>query len=171
MIRNDHGSAVAAHAARMSVMPLEREGGQAQFIIHDQPPVPAGTTMEPLLAWLEENAERELTLEDIATTPAASTPYAQPPLPRSDRHHTAPVAAPRGSTTPSTSWRRPRTRSNASRPRRGSAHRRRPGAVQTGGGNEPVRVPPGVPEPGPTPVPVPVPTSVPVPESLSAAAS
>ncbi|MER7686896.1 helix-turn-helix domain-containing protein [Streptomyces sp. NPDC097610] len=73
MIRNDHGSAVAAHAARMSVMPLEREGGQAQFIIHDQPPVPAGTTMEPLLAWLEENAERELTLEDIAAHAGMST--------------------------------------------------------------------------------------------------
>ncbi len=66
MIRKDYGSAVAAHAARMSVMPLEREGGQAQFIVHAQPPVPAGATMEPLLNWLEENADRDLTLEDIA---------------------------------------------------------------------------------------------------------
>ncbi|RRR76138.1 GlxA family transcriptional regulator, partial [Streptomyces sp. RP5T] len=30
MIRRDYGSAVAADAARLSVMPLEREGGQAQ---------------------------------------------------------------------------------------------------------------------------------------------
>ncbi|WP_406169604.1 GlxA family transcriptional regulator [Streptomyces sp. NBC_00996] len=73
MIRMDHGSAVAAHAARMSVMPLEREGGQAQFIVHDQPPVPAGTTMEPLLAWLEENAGHDLTLEDIAARAGMST--------------------------------------------------------------------------------------------------
>ncbi|AVH58531.1 MULTISPECIES: GlxA family transcriptional regulator [Streptomyces] len=73
MIRKDHGSAVAAHTARMSVMPLEREGGQAQFIVHDQPPVPAGTTMEPLLAWLEENAADDLTLEDIATHAGMST--------------------------------------------------------------------------------------------------
>lgn len=29
LIRRDHGSAVAADAARLSVMPLEREGGQA----------------------------------------------------------------------------------------------------------------------------------------------
>lgn len=36
LIRRDHGSAVAADAARLSVMPLEREGGQAQFIVHDQ---------------------------------------------------------------------------------------------------------------------------------------
>ncbi|MEU1452030.1 GlxA family transcriptional regulator [Streptomyces avermitilis] len=73
MIRTDHGSAVAAHAARMSVMPLEREGGQAQFIVHDQPPVPAGATMEPLLGWLEENAGRDLTLEDIAAHAGMST--------------------------------------------------------------------------------------------------
>lgn len=37
MIRRDHGSAVAADTARLSVMPLESEGGQAQFIVHDQP--------------------------------------------------------------------------------------------------------------------------------------
>ncbi|MET7603986.1 helix-turn-helix domain-containing protein [Streptomyces avermitilis] len=73
MIRKDYGSAVAAHAARMSVMPLEREGGQAQFIVHDQPPVPAGATMEPLLGWLEENAGRDLTLEDIAAHAGMST--------------------------------------------------------------------------------------------------
>jgi transcriptional regulator GlxA family with amidase domain len=73
MIRKDHGSAVAAHAARMSVMPLEREGGQAQFIVHAQPPVPAGTTMEPLLGWLEEHAGDDLTLEDIAAQAGMST--------------------------------------------------------------------------------------------------
>ncbi|MFF6998459.1 GlxA family transcriptional regulator [Streptomyces sp. NPDC008313] len=73
MIRTDHGSAVAADAARLSVMPLEREGGQAQFIVHAQPPAPAGATMEPVLSWLEENAGRELTLEDIAAHSGMST--------------------------------------------------------------------------------------------------
>ncbi|MEV2196694.1 helix-turn-helix domain-containing protein [Streptomyces phaeochromogenes] len=72
MIRLDYGSAVAAHAARMSVMPLEREGGQAQFIVHAQPPAPAGTTMEPLLSWLEEHSDRDLTLDDIATRAGTS---------------------------------------------------------------------------------------------------
>ncbi|MEU1512238.1 helix-turn-helix domain-containing protein [Streptomyces sp. NPDC005811] len=66
MIRRDYGSAVAAHAARMSVMPLEREGGQAQFIVHDLPPTPAGATLEPLLSWLEDHCARDLTLERIA---------------------------------------------------------------------------------------------------------
>jgi transcriptional regulator GlxA family with amidase domain len=66
MIRSDHGSAVAADAARLSVMALEREGGQAQFIVHDVPPTPRGSELEPVLRWLEESCARELTLEEIA---------------------------------------------------------------------------------------------------------
>jgi transcriptional regulator GlxA family with amidase domain len=54
-------------------MPLEREGGQAQFIIHEQPPVPRGAELEPLLAWLEENAGQELTLADVAARAGMST--------------------------------------------------------------------------------------------------
>ncbi|MCX4585238.1 GlxA family transcriptional regulator [Streptomyces sp. NBC_01481] len=73
MIRGDHGSAVAADAARLSVMPLEREGGQAQFIVHEQPPSPDGMTLEPLLRWMEENARRELTLGEIAARAGMST--------------------------------------------------------------------------------------------------
>jgi transcriptional regulator GlxA family with amidase domain len=66
LIRRDHGSAVAADAARLSVMPLEREGGQAQFIVHDQPPTPRGSVLEPVLRWLEDNSAADLTLEDIS---------------------------------------------------------------------------------------------------------
>ncbi|MER6343249.1 GlxA family transcriptional regulator [Streptomyces sp. NPDC001595] len=73
MIRKDHGSAVAAHAARMSVMPLEREGGQAQFIVHDTPPAPSGAAFEPLLSWLEDNCHRDLSLDDIAAHAGMST--------------------------------------------------------------------------------------------------
>lgn len=73
MIRRDHGSAVAADAARLSVMPLEREGGQAQFIVHAQPPHPDGSALEPLLRWLEENVRRDLTVGDIAAHAGMST--------------------------------------------------------------------------------------------------
>ncbi|GAB4050511.1 GlxA family transcriptional regulator [Catellatospora paridis] len=66
LIRRDHGSAVAADAARLSVMPLEREGGQAQFVVHDQPPVPRGSRFEPVLTWLEDNCADDLSLDDIA---------------------------------------------------------------------------------------------------------
>jgi transcriptional regulator GlxA family with amidase domain len=73
LIRKDHGSAVAADAARLSVMPLEREGGQAQFIVPEQPPAPRGSTMEPLLRWLERSAGRDLTLDEIAAHAGMST--------------------------------------------------------------------------------------------------
>ncbi|MER5209690.1 helix-turn-helix domain-containing protein [Streptomyces sp. NPDC002838] len=67
LIRRDLGSAVAAHAARMSVMPLEREGGQAQFIVHEHPPVPRGSSLEPLLEWIEDNLAHDITLGAMAT--------------------------------------------------------------------------------------------------------
>jgi transcriptional regulator GlxA family with amidase domain len=54
-------------------MPLEREGGQAQFIVPQQPPVPRGSTMEPLLSWLDENAGRDLTIGEIAARARMST--------------------------------------------------------------------------------------------------
>ncbi|WP_327308231.1 AraC family transcriptional regulator [Streptomyces sp. NBC_01298] len=73
MIRKDYGSAVAADTARLSVMPLEREGGQAQFIVHDHAPTPRGSVLEPLLAWLQENLASDLTLADIAARAGTST--------------------------------------------------------------------------------------------------
>ncbi len=72
MIRRDHGSAVAADAARVAVMPLERDGGQAQYIVHEQPGAD-GASLEPLLRWMEENANRQLTLDDIAARAMMST--------------------------------------------------------------------------------------------------
>lgn len=73
IIRRDYGSAVAADAARLSVMPLEREGGQAQFIVHDHPPAPHGSALEPLLTWLQDNLGRDLALADIAAHTGTST--------------------------------------------------------------------------------------------------
>ncbi|MEU3558067.1 GlxA family transcriptional regulator [Streptomyces fragilis] len=73
MIRRDYGSAVAADAARLSVMPLEREGGQAQFIVHDHTPTPQGAELDALLAWLRDNLSRDLTLADIASRAGTST--------------------------------------------------------------------------------------------------
>ena len=53
-------------------MPLERDGGQAQFIMHE-PPTPDGATLETVLRWMEENAHQELRLEDIAAHAMMST--------------------------------------------------------------------------------------------------
>jgi transcriptional regulator GlxA family with amidase domain len=65
MIRRDHGAAVAAHAARISVMPMERDGGQAQFIVH-APPSAQGCSLEPLLRWMSASVHEPLTLAAIA---------------------------------------------------------------------------------------------------------
>ncbi|MDR5711732.1 GlxA family transcriptional regulator [Nesterenkonia flava] len=70
MIQQDHGAAVAADASRLAVAPLHRSGGQAQFILRNHPDLTASTlatsALEPVLGWIEENAHRHLTLEDLA---------------------------------------------------------------------------------------------------------
>jgi transcriptional regulator GlxA family with amidase domain len=73
LVRRDFGSAVAADAARLAVTPLEREGGQAQYIVHEQPPVPRGSLLEPTLTWVEDHLRDELTLEAIAAHCGMST--------------------------------------------------------------------------------------------------
>jgi AraC-like DNA-binding protein len=72
VVRRDHGAAVAAATARTCVMPLERAGGQAQFITHE-PSAPAGGGLQPLLAWLTDNLHRPLTLTQIAAHASMST--------------------------------------------------------------------------------------------------
>lgn len=49
IVRRDHGSAVAPEIARASVMPLERDGRQSQFIVH-APPAPDGASYARLNA-------------------------------------------------------------------------------------------------------------------------
>jgi transcriptional regulator GlxA family with amidase domain len=83
LVRRDHGAAVAAQTARGSVMPLERAGGQAQFIAHE-PPVPAGISLQPLLTWLTDNLHAPLTLGGIAAR-ASMSPRS---LSRHFRHQT-----------------------------------------------------------------------------------
>ncbi|WP_424532402.1 GlxA family transcriptional regulator [Sphaerisporangium viridialbum] len=73
LIRRDYGSAVAADAARLSVMPLEREGGQAQFIVQPLPSRTRGSALEPLLTWLQASLARDLTVADIAAHAGMST--------------------------------------------------------------------------------------------------
>jgi transcriptional regulator GlxA family with amidase domain len=71
MVRNDHGAAVAADGARLAVMPLERAGGQAQFIVHKTPSTD-GASLEPLLHWLDEHQHEALSLDRIARQAAMS---------------------------------------------------------------------------------------------------
>ena len=72
MVRRDLGADIAASVARLAVMPLERAGGQAQFIEH-APPSEAPGAMTPLLTWMEQNLSRELPLAVIARRAGMST--------------------------------------------------------------------------------------------------
>ena len=72
MVRCDLGADIAASVARLAVMPLERAGGQAQFIEHAPSPEAPGA-MTPLLTWIEQNLSRELPLPVIARRAAMST--------------------------------------------------------------------------------------------------
>jgi transcriptional regulator GlxA family with amidase domain len=72
LVRRDLGADAAVEVARNAVMPLERAGGQAQFIAHE-PPAPDHTAIGPLLIWLEQNLGRDLSLPVIARHAAMST--------------------------------------------------------------------------------------------------
>jgi transcriptional regulator GlxA family with amidase domain len=72
LVRRDLGAEAAAAVARLAVMPLERAGGQAQFIKHE-PPSDAPGSIAPLLAWIEQNLVRALPLSAIARRAAMST--------------------------------------------------------------------------------------------------
>jgi transcriptional regulator GlxA family with amidase domain len=71
MVRRDYGASVAAAAARVSVMPLERDGGQSQFIERPVPPLES-SSLNGVLAWMDENAQRALPVKRIAKRAAMS---------------------------------------------------------------------------------------------------
>ena len=71
IIRRDYGPIVAARVARLSVVPLERAGGQAQFI-EQQANVHDPGTLRPLLLWIEKNLRQELSVGSLAKRAAMS---------------------------------------------------------------------------------------------------
>jgi transcriptional regulator GlxA family with amidase domain len=72
LVRRDLGAAVASEVARAAVMPLERAGGQAQFIVHEAP-ASDGSSLGSLLGWLEQNVGKDLSLRAIARRAGMST--------------------------------------------------------------------------------------------------
>ena len=71
LIRRDHGQAVAATVARLAVAPLDREGGQAQFIQYEVPG--SSSDLAPLLAWIDEHSHESLSIAVLAERAATST--------------------------------------------------------------------------------------------------
>ena len=71
MVRKDFGAAVAAETARHIVIPPQRAGDQAQFVVHREPTDENGS-LEPTMRWLRERVGDPLTLADIANQAAVS---------------------------------------------------------------------------------------------------
>jgi transcriptional regulator GlxA family with amidase domain len=70
LIRKDFGVAVAANSARTAVVPLERSGGQAQYIV--QPISTLSIGLSPILQWIEEHLDQEITLNKMANIASIS---------------------------------------------------------------------------------------------------
>jgi len=66
LVRCDLGATTAAEVARSAVMPLERVGGQAQFIIHQPPTHEASASIAQTLSWIERNLAHDLSLPAVA---------------------------------------------------------------------------------------------------------
>ncbi|MDQ6641373.1 MAG: helix-turn-helix domain-containing protein [Actinomycetota bacterium] len=71
LMRSEFGAKVAADAARRIVLAPHRDGGQAQFIRQPMPECTAGT-LSPLLTWIIENLDSDLSVETLAARSAMS---------------------------------------------------------------------------------------------------
>lgn len=63
--RQEYGAAVASTVARRMVVPPQRDGGQAQFITRPVVDCQA-ETLGPLLTWITENLDGDLSVEALA---------------------------------------------------------------------------------------------------------
>lgn len=64
LVRRDFGQAAAAHAARLAVTPVDRDGGQAQYI-RQAAPRSVGA-LAPLLEWMTAHLADPLDVEQLA---------------------------------------------------------------------------------------------------------
>lgn len=71
LVHRDLGAAVAAATARRTVMPLQRDGGQSQFIEHSHP-MGHPSALQPTLEWMEDRLHEPLSLDDVARHAAMS---------------------------------------------------------------------------------------------------
>lgn len=72
IVRKDHGAQVANGVARRMVIAPHREGGQAQFVSTPVPEGPYRDGIRPLLEWMEEHLDEELSVDLLAQLAAMS---------------------------------------------------------------------------------------------------
>jgi transcriptional regulator GlxA family with amidase domain len=64
LVRRELGAAAAASVARRMVVPPQRDGGQAQYV--ETPLPPQADTLAPLLAWMVEHLDEDLSVPALA---------------------------------------------------------------------------------------------------------
>ena len=92
LIRRDYGAAVATDATRLAVMPLER-AGRPGAIHRARRAESRRSTVEPLLRWLEQNANHDSIARSHSRAGGYEHAHAESPLPRADRNDATSVAA------------------------------------------------------------------------------
>jgi hypothetical protein len=81
-------------AGRSAPSPIPSSATGTGAVHSNEPPAAEDATLEPVLRRLEEHLRQDLSLADIAMQ-AQMSAHAEQELPRADRLHTTPVAAPR----------------------------------------------------------------------------
>jgi transcriptional regulator GlxA family with amidase domain len=71
LIRKEFGARAANGVARRMVVPPQREGGQAQYV-ETPVTVPAADTLAPVLAWMQEHLDQDLSVAALAARAAMS---------------------------------------------------------------------------------------------------
>lgn len=72
LLRQDHGTAIAAEVARRLVIPPHRQGGQAQYVSAPLPDA-SDTALAPLLDWARARLDQPLTLGVLAREAGVTT--------------------------------------------------------------------------------------------------
>ena len=66
LVRDDLGAEAANRVARRMVVPPHRDGGQAQFVDTPVPECPADDPLGPVLTWMAQHVDQQMTVEQLA---------------------------------------------------------------------------------------------------------
>jgi AraC family transcriptional regulator, transcriptional activator FtrA len=72
VVQRDYGTEIASRLARDLVVPLHREGGQAQFIETPMPALDDASLFAGTVAWLQAHLDETVTVRDLAARAAMS---------------------------------------------------------------------------------------------------
>jgi AraC family transcriptional regulator, transcriptional activator FtrA len=72
VVQRDYGTEVATRLARDLVIPLQRDGGQAQYIEAPMPELDSANLFADTVAWLQEHLDEPVTVNDLAARAAMS---------------------------------------------------------------------------------------------------